>query len=237
VVAALEREVWPFVKNWPVTSKQHEGRSFRFFEQDHVVVVCGGIGPEAARRAAEAVIYLYRPALLISAGFAGGLDSSLSVGHAIKPRHVIDAGDGSQADLGFGEGVLVSFATVADASQKMRLATAYGAQAVDMEAAAVARAADARGVEFLALKVISDTSGAGLPPLARFIGSDGRFHGQKFLAHVALRPWLWGSVVRLARDSAIAARALCGTLQVHTRAAPAEEKGELQTPAEQAQRD
>src|SRR5262249_40580568 len=172
VVAALEREVWPFIKDWPTTRKQHEGRSFQFFEKDNVVVVCGGIGPEAARRAAEAVISLYRPALVISAGFAGALDASFPVGHTLTPRHVIDAGDGSQADLGSGEGVLVSFATVADVGQKTRLAAAFGAHAVDMEAAAVARAADARGVRFLAIKVISDTSGAGLPPLTRFIGND-----------------------------------------------------------------
>jgi adenosylhomocysteine nucleosidase len=218
VVAALEREVWPFIKDWPTTRKQHEGRSFQFFEKDNVVVLCGGIGPEAARRAAETVIALYRPALVISAGFAGALDASFPVGHTLTPRHVIDAGDGSQADLGSGEGVLVSFATVADVGQKTRLAAAFGAHAVDMEAAAVARAADARGVRFLAIKVISDTSGAGLPPLTRFIGGDGRFQGGKFIRHVAVRPWLWRAVMKLARDSAVAARSLAGSLQQHQHA-------------------
>lgn len=229
VVAALERELWPFIKDWPVTHKEYEGRSFKFYRKDNTVVVCGGIGAESARRAAEAAISLYRPQLVISAGFAGGLDPSLPVGHALTPRHVIDAGDSSQTDLGSGQGVLVSFSDVADAQQKARLASAYGAHAVDMEAAAVARAAEARGVRFLACKVISDTSDSRLPPIARFVGADGRFHALSFLAHIALRPWLWGRVLKLTRDSAIAARGLCVELQQHKQATSTEEKAELQT--------
>ena len=73
IVAAMEREVWPLIKDWPAVTKQYEGRSFKFFEKSPVVLVCGGIGSEAARRAAEAVTNLYHP-LIVSAGFAGGLD-------------------------------------------------------------------------------------------------------------------------------------------------------------------
>src|SRR5690242_17545496 len=80
VVAALEREILPFVKNWAHVIREYDGRSFRFFENAGNVVLCGGIGPEAARRAAEAVIALYRPTLLISAGFAGALNPALEVG-------------------------------------------------------------------------------------------------------------------------------------------------------------
>jgi nucleoside phosphorylase len=56
IVAALEREVRPLVKRWRVSEREHEGRRFRFFEKDELVVVCGGIGSQAARRAAEAAI-------------------------------------------------------------------------------------------------------------------------------------------------------------------------------------
>lgn len=212
VVAALEREVSPLIKDWPTITKEHGGRVFKFFEKEQTVVVCGGMGSEAARRAAEAVINLYRPMLVVSAGFAGGLDSALPAGHTLTPRHVIDAGDSSRTDSGSGEGVLVTFGTIADAEQKARLAKAYGAQAVDMEAAAVARAAEAHGVRFLACKVISDTTDSRLPPLARFIGKDADFHALKFLGFIAIRPWLWGGVLRLARDSGMAAGKLCEVL-------------------------
>ena len=213
IVAALEREVWPLVKDWSsVSRREYGGRWFKFFEKDRLVLVCGGMGPEAARRAAEAIISLYQPELVISTGFAGGLDPALQAGHTLTPRHVIDACDGSRTDSGTGEGVLVSFETIADVEQKARLAKAYGAQAVDMEAAAVARAAEAHGVRFLACKVISDANDSLMPPIGRFIGEGGRFQAFKFVSYVAFRPWLWGRVQQLARHSVIAAGKLCDAL-------------------------
>ena len=74
LVAALEREIALLVKNWTRTTRDCQGHTFTFFERDETVLVCGGIGLEAARRASEAVIALYRPTLLYSVGFAGALD-------------------------------------------------------------------------------------------------------------------------------------------------------------------
>jgi adenosylhomocysteine nucleosidase len=216
IVAALEREVWPLVKDWATTQRQHGDRTFKFFEHGSAVLVCGGIGPEPARRAAEAIMTLYKPALVISAGFAGGLDPALRTGHALTPRLVIDAGDGSRTDSGTGEGVLVSFGAVADSEQKASLAQAYGADMVDMEAAAVSRCAEAHGIQFMACKVVSDSRGQRLPPVARFVAADGTFQSLRFLAHVAVRPWLWVGVGQLARNSAIAAQSLCKRLAAST---------------------
>src|SRR5437868_15466255 len=89
VVAALEREVWPFIKDWPTSRKEYEGRVFKFFEKDQVVVVCGGMGSEAARRASEAAISLYRPGLAAAAGLAGCLDPTLPTCPTLMPRFVI----------------------------------------------------------------------------------------------------------------------------------------------------
>jgi len=211
IVAAMEREIWPLVKDWPTANKQHEGRSFKFFEKSPVVLLCGGIGSEAARRAAEAVINLYSPTLIISAGFAGGLDAKLEAGQMLVPRHVVDASDGSRTDLGTGEGVLISFESVADVEQKAKLADAYGAHAVDMEAAAVARSAEAHGIRFLACKVISDTHDSHLPPIMRFV-RNGELNLVGFVAHVAIRPWLWGGVMKMGQNSAVAAKVLSAAL-------------------------
>ena len=101
MVAALEREVRPLVKEWRVSEKEHAGRRFRFFictgeKADEVVLVCGGVGAGPARRAAEAVIAIYAPTVVYSVGFAGGLVSALKVGDVVQPSQVIDAGDGSR---------------------------------------------------------------------------------------------------------------------------------------------
>ena len=209
IVAALEREVRPLVKHWRVREKEHDGRRFRFFETGEFVLVCGGIGSDAARRAAEAVIVNHEPSVVCSAGYAGALDPRLKVGEVIRPARVVNAGDGSSVQIAGGEGILVSYPAVATPAQKAKLRESYQAHAVDMEAAAVARAAEARGVAFCALKVISDEFDFEFPPTDRFVDSEGRFHEMGFAWFAAVRPWLWPSVMRLARNSGCASRILC----------------------------
>ncbi len=213
IVVALEREVRPLIKEWRACEKESGGRRFRFFENADFVLACGGIGAEAARRAAEAVIAIYSPALIYSAGFAGALDPGLKVGDIVQPRRVVNAGDGSRVDLGRGEGTLVSFGSVATPEQKAKLRDSFAAQAVDMEAAAVGRAAEVRGVRFAVVKVISDEFDFRLPSMERFVDGNGKFLEPKFAWFVALRPWLWPQVVRLARNSRRASRALCDWLR------------------------
>jgi adenosylhomocysteine nucleosidase len=212
IVAALEREVRALVRSWRQVEREHEGRRFRFFESDKAVLVCGGIGAEAARRATEAVISLYQPELIQSVGFAGALDPALKVGEIFSPSRIIDARDGSSLETSTGAGVLVSAATIAGAEQKAKLAEAYGAHAVDMEAAAVARGAQTRGVRFMAVKAISDASNFAMPSLDRFIDRDGHFRETAFVASLAVRPWLLSKFVQLARNSKKASRALCAEL-------------------------
>ncbi len=212
IVAAMEREVRPLVKRWRVTDTEHEGRRFRFFEDNDVVLVCGGIGAEPARRGAEAVIAIYAPTVVYSVGFAGALDPGMKAGAVIQPAQVINAGDGSRVSLNGGDGVLVSFGSVATPAQKAKLRESFGAQFVDMEAAAVARAAQARGVEFAAVKAISDEFDFTFPVLERFVDSDGGFQQARFAVFAALRPWLWAKVWKLAHNSNLASAALCDWL-------------------------
>jgi adenosylhomocysteine nucleosidase len=221
IVAALEREVRPLVKHWRVSEQEVGGRRYRFFEKDDFVVVCGGIGAEAARRAAEAVIASYAPKIVYSAGFAGGLDPGLRVAEILLPRRVVNAGDGSSVRLDHGEGVLVSFGSVASPEQKVRLRNSFGAQAVDMESGAVARAAEARGVEFSVVKAISDEFDFRFPSMERFVDSEGQFRESRFAWFCALRPWLWPGVLRLAKNSSRASQALCEWIRKMLAEAPA----------------
>jgi adenosylhomocysteine nucleosidase len=208
IVAALEREVRRLIKVRKLRPTDDAASGLRFFEEADTVVVCGGIGAEAARRAAERVIAKYSPTIVYSVGFAGALDSGLKVGDVVQPVKVIDAGDGSRVDLREGNGVLVSFGSVASPEQKAKLKESFGAQMVDMEAAAVARAAQARGVEFASVKAVSDGFDFTFPEIERFVDSQGRFHEVRFAMFAVLRPWLWMKVWRLAMNSDAAAAAL-----------------------------
>jgi len=214
-VAAMEREVAPLIRGWKVGGIVCDGRQYRIFESDDAVLICGGIGAQAARRAAEAVIQEVRPAQVISVGFAGGLDLKLKVADVIEPRLVVNGADGSRTETGSGQGTLVSFGGVADTEQKERLAKAYGADAVDMEAAAVAQAAQVRGIGFAALKAISDTVDFAMPPTEKFVSGRGEFRSAAFALHVAMRPWLWRSTITLSRNSARASRALCTAIEAY----------------------
>jgi nucleoside phosphorylase len=212
IIAAMEREVAPLVRRWKVRTIEHDGRRYRLFENGDAVVICGGIGAEAARRATEAVIQEVRPERVISVGFAGAVNGT-PVGHIIEPRIVINAADGSRTDVGSGEGILLTSATVAGKEQKAQLGRSYGAIAVDMEAASVAQGAQARGVGFAALKAISDEADFSMPAMDRFVALDGSFQSGRFACHAALRPWLWAATIALARNSWRASRCLSAGLK------------------------
>jgi len=218
IIAALDRELHPLIKSWPST--QHD--SYTFHESSYAVAVCGGIGAESARRAAEAVITKYSPELLISAGVAGSLVADLKVGATIFPATVIDSQDASRHETAIqhspvgntavGRTILITYPEVATAAQKQQLAKSYGAHAVDMEAAAVARAAQTHNLPFIAVKAISDDMNFEIPEMSRFI-SNGQFNTTRFVLHVALRPWLWLRVIRFARNTKIASENLCAWLR------------------------
>jgi adenosylhomocysteine nucleosidase len=212
LIAALEREVWPLVKHWTACEREFDGRRFTFFENERAVLVCGGMGAEAARRATEAIICLYNPTAVESVGFAGALDPKLAAGMVGEIKLVIDAKDGSRTESPGGDWTLVSTQSIAGIAQKAKLAQAYGAHAVDMESAAVARAAQCHGLPFFAIKAISDAYNFEMPHMEAFITHDGRFRTGPFLFFALLRPWLWPNIVRLARNSKIAAIALCKRL-------------------------
>jgi adenosylhomocysteine nucleosidase len=226
IVAALEREVSPIIKHWRSEEREHDGRKFKFFENHRAVLVCGGIGKDAARRATEAVIFLYQPTAVISAGFAGALDPTLKAGVAVSVRKIIDAADGSSQNFDGPGLTLITTSEVAGVGQKEKLARAYAGHAVDMEAAAVARGAQQHGVRFQAFKAISDELDFEFPALQDFITYDGRFRAVRFAAFALLRPWLWPKLMQLARNSRKATRTLCDWLDQYNH--PAEK---LENPA------
>lgn len=222
IIAALERELHPLIRYWPSTTIIHEGREFTFYESNYAVAVCSGIGYEAGRRAAQAAVVNYAPELLISAGLAGALTPELHAGESIFPALVIDSRDGSRHETAIGSArlgnspfartVLVSSPGIASAEQKQKLGKAYGAHAVDMEGAAVARAAQVHGLPFIAIKSISDEVNFDLPEMTPFI-KNAQFQTARFALHIAVRPWLWIPVIRLARNTRIASENLCAWLR------------------------
>ena len=183
------------------------------FELPTAVVAVGGIGEKFARRAAEVAIEYAQPKLLLSAGIVGALSPKLKVGDVGRIREVVDVASGIRyPTTGGGDWVLATSQDVSDAAEKRDLLAKYGADVVDMEAAAVAQVAKERGLEFASLKSISDDADFDMPPLNRFI-DDGKFDTRRFLIYVALHPRWWGTLGTIKKNSALASANLCRAVE------------------------
>jgi len=175
---------------------------------NQVVAVCAGMGAAAAHRAFAAAEFAGSLDAVISIGWAGALTELAKPGESYAVSEIIDSLTGERFSANSTGERLVTTAHVADAAEKHRLATSYGANLVDMEAAAVARLAQMRGIPMYCFKAISDGVGANLPNLNPFIDADGTMRMPAFLAHVAVRPQYWLPLAQLGRSSSVAAKAL-----------------------------
>jgi len=211
LIAALEREVAPLAKTFTRRKQRPEGMTA--FGRDYLLMVCGGIGMKQAASATRWAIATLKPEVVMSIGFAGALKPSGKVGDVITPGTVIDGGTGEVFSVRTGQGVLVTENAVVAQRSKRELASSYEADAVDMEAAGVARAAQENGIPFFAAKVISDEVDFAMPPLQNFVSEAGKFRTPEFLAHVAVRPKLWPSVARLGANAKYASSQLCSWLE------------------------
>lgn len=211
IIAALEREVAPLLRKF---EKANAGADpFKVFRRADVWLVCGGIGGKHAAVAARWAIASCQPEIVVSVGFAGALVPQCKVGDVITPATVIDEVTGRSFSVTAGRGALVSSASVHDERGKTDLAVRYQAQAVDMEAAAVAQVAGENGIPFFAGKSISDDVSFRMPPMGRFVDEAGKFRNSGLLAYAAVRPALWPVLVRLGANAKRASSQLCGWLE------------------------
>ena len=134
----------------------------------------GGVGPVRAARCAADLLARYRPAVLVSTGFAGALEATLRPGAVVAGGAVGFPADPAARRMagtvrGAREGETRSVERVLlDAAEKDEIFRGTGALAVDMEAAALGALARERGVGFLCVKAILDTPDA--PLASRYEG-------------------------------------------------------------------
>ncbi len=181
-------------------------------------VEAGG-GTEAGARRAVERLRARGVSGLVSFGLAGGLDPALAPGALIVPSTVVldderwDADPMLVARLGGGTGhVLVGGGGVlATAVAKAALRRATGADAIDLESAAAARA----GLPFAALRAVCDPAARDLPHAAVVaLDARGRIGALRVLVATLARPAELPALMRLAGDAARARRALLGRVRL-----------------------
>ena len=209
VIVAMPVEVAPLLDG----VKPETVNGVDLFALPQAVIAVGGIGEKFARRAAEVAIGFAQPKLLLSAGIVGAISPKLRVGEVGRIREVVEVATGARyLTSSGGDWVLATSQDVSDAAEKRELLTKYGADVVDMEAAAVAQVAKERGLELAAIKSISDDAEFEMPPMNRFI-EEGKFDTRSFLVYIALRPRWWPTLGKIKKNSALAAANLCRAVE------------------------
>jgi len=198
------------------------------------MLLLSGMGFDNAARAAEAVIREWRPNLLVSAGFCGGIAPELKVGDVVVAKQVaIVTADGSeevpvllsaagqnfvarQSGMRVFGGLFASTPVIMSKTGLAGLLPAGSTnQVVEMESAAVAIIAVENSIPLLAIRAVSDPVDEELgfsldefcDPALR------RIRSCKVLLTALKRPRIIPQLIRLARNSRIAANSLTAAME------------------------
>lgn len=135
------------------------------------VLVESGIGRTSAEKATEAMMSVFRPKYVISAGFAGALDPALRQNTIHRPTRIccdkefLDIVQKKNADL-----TLLTVDKLVDTIvEKRRLWETCGAHLVDMESFAVAEVCRKYQVDFQSVRIVFDAAEEELPQEIRGI--------------------------------------------------------------------
>ncbi len=156
--------------------------------------------------------------LVVSAGACGALAPDLAPGDLVVPevvlggagaRYVTDAVPGLVR-----RGTLLSTGElVPSAAAKARLWMETGAQAVDMESAAIVLWARDRALDVTAVRAVADPAGVGVPAdLAAVVEPGGRVRPGRALRAVLARPGAVADALTLGRNTERALRTVAAAL-------------------------
>jgi nucleoside phosphorylase len=231
VVFAMRREAMYFRRKFEVEQRIPDAPCWAGFcgpEWLQVVVLETGIGAAAMERALGWLLAKplfgnvpLRPKVVLSAGFSGALRVGQRVGDLVLATEVMDL-DGNSwpatwpGELPPGEWkppmergrILAVRELVTDPASKKALGERFGAAAVDMETATLARLCHQKNVPFGCLRVISDDLDTPLSPHLCDLFNGGRVSPWRLALGVARHPLMIGELWRLAGASRVAARQL-----------------------------
>ncbi|KMP11772.1 hypothetical protein UR09_02385 [Candidatus Nitromaritima sp. SCGC AAA799-A02] len=238
ILGALRDEINGIRRGMSVDEQFKAGRADVWsgtWEGARIVLVRTGVGKACAASALEEVLRRVQPSLILSVGYAGGLDPALNVGDLVVADRVLEE---SQSNTGTGytigsdwlarvealtppdgitlhRGVLVTVdEPVADPFGKRALAERHGAVAVDMETTVLIREAEAKGVPFLSVRAISDAADQSLLDVSSLIGEDGEVSKLKAGWYAVTHPQVIPHFISLRDQSQKAAKSLTKFLSI-----------------------
>jgi adenosylhomocysteine nucleosidase len=193
-------------------------------------IILTGVGTGRARASALRVLEGEGEPfdVCVSSGFAGAVRSEYLVGTVLAARTIFsgEIGIGSKADRFESHSLLLALAgdcgarladrfctvrrSVSTCAEKKRLAAS--ADAVEMESFEILRVAASRGVPSVALRAVSDAACEDLPFDMDQVLADGKVSIPRVLGQIVRHPRALPGLVRLGRQSKIAAESLANFL-------------------------
>ncbi|HWE94124.1 MAG TPA: hypothetical protein VG269_09190 [Tepidisphaeraceae bacterium] len=164
----------------------------------HLIGIGASLPPSTLRDSDSAIV--------IMAGLAGGLDPSLRVGDVV----IDDCPPGLLPDVAHRRGgIHTANHLIATTTEKTALFAQTGALAVDMETGIVRALAQQEGIEFIAIRAISDAFDEALDPtILKLVDGFGRPRPAAIAATLLRRPALIAPLRRLGAASHLAAENL-----------------------------
>jgi len=184
-----------------------------------ISILLTGIGRQNAEKSVREFLAVNSPEMVLTCGFAGGLNPDFKIGDVLfeceipsEPPHVgcydkLIAAGATSAKIFCADRI----ATTVAEKKKMRDET--GADAVEMESAAIHAVCRERGIPCATVRVISDTASEDLPLDFNALSKPDKSldYGKLFLA-MAKSPGKIGALMRLQKNTKLAAENLAQVL-------------------------
>ena len=201
VCFALKREAAPF-------RKIAAGKS-------GIAILLTGIGRQNAEKSLREFLATNSPKLVLTCGFAGGLNPDFKLGEVVFELSTLNSQLSTRL-LAAGARPVKFFCAnriATTVAEKKKLRTETGADAVEMESAAIHAVCRERGIPCATVRVISDTADEDLPLDFNALAKPDKNldYGKLFLT-IARSPGKIGALMELQRKTKFAAEQLAEVL-------------------------
>jgi adenosylhomocysteine nucleosidase len=218
---------------------KEEAALFRKIAADKpdVAIIVTGIGRKNAEKSLREFLATHSPELVLTSGFAGGLNPDLKHGEVVfelidrrgefhEPPIEIESGArsvGPSESSSLQEKLLAAGAKPAKfycadriattVAEKKKLRAETGADAVEMESWAIYTVCRERGIPYATVRVISDTANEDLPlDFNQLAKSDMHLHYGKLALAILLSPEKIGALLKLQKRTRFATEQLAEVL-------------------------
>jgi len=201
---ALKEEAAPFHR----VAARHPG----------VVTLIVGIGRQNAEKSVRSFLTASAPALVLTCGFAGGLNPELKLGDVIFEPAGPAANNQKLTEALLAAGARPAKIYCADriattVAEKQALRAATGADAVEMESGAIQAVCAERGLACVTVRVISDTAHEALPlDFNALAKADKSLDFGKLAWAITKSPGKIGALMQLQKKTKFAAERLADVL-------------------------